>query len=59
MNVIFHNHKDQAFDCSMTRFSSIIQLECIKKCTPFQISHNLLNIRCSAVNWPILYLMQT
>jgi hypothetical protein len=34
---------------------------CIKKCTPFQIqiSHNLLNIRCSAVSWPILYLMQT
>jgi hypothetical protein len=29
-----------------------------KKCTPFQIqiSHNLLNIRCSAVSWPILYL---
>jgi hypothetical protein len=31
------------------------------KCTLFQIkiSHNLLNIRCSAVSWPILYLMRT
>jgi hypothetical protein len=33
----------------------------LKKCTSFQIqiSHNLLNIRCSAVSWPILYLTQT
>jgi hypothetical protein len=32
-----------------------------KKCTPFQIqiSHNHLNIRCSAVSWPILCLTQT
>ena len=49
------------FLSTVYKFLFLVIQGVLKKCTPFQIQiiHNLLNIRCSAVSWPILYLMQT